>query len=88
MEVLFNFFMAITPLVAVGGALFLGWRYVRSKEQRGISTGEIGRLQERVLQLEESLGAMSQEVERLNESQRFTEHLLAERATGSRPTTT
>ncbi len=68
------------PMLLVGGAAFyLGLRVVRAFERRSAATAELVALQERLSRLEETVGGVSNQVERLVDGQEFTTRLLNER---------
>ena len=66
-----------------GGLLYLGVRVVRAMERRGVSSGELVALRARVDLLEESLNTQSEAMRRMEEGQRFTERLLAQRSSAA-----
>lgn len=70
--------VAISSSVAVMGTI--AWAYVeRLKIRQGASTKQLGSIDERLARMENAIDAMSVEVERISEGQRFTTKLLAER---------
>jgi hypothetical protein len=67
-----------------GGLLYLGVRAVRALERRSTASAELTTLKERLELLEETVGAQAEAMRRVEDGQRFTERLLAERS-GSVP---
>lgn len=51
-----------------------------NRNRRGADPAQLQRLEERLVRIEQAIDAMSVEVERISEGQRFTTKLLAERA--------
>jgi hypothetical protein len=66
-------------LLGGAAAFYLGLRVVRAFERRAGATAEVAALQERVLRLEETVGTLSTELERVAEGSEFTARLLEER---------
>lgn len=64
----------------IGGLFYLGLRWVRAVERRNTGRTELEAVRERVAALEEELGRTTADVERLQEEQRFTTRLLADRS--------
>jgi hypothetical protein len=76
-------FMVLSILfwgVVIGGGFYLGFRFVRAFELRGVDRQQLLELREQMLRLEEQVDSMTHDVERLTEEQRFTTRLLAERS--------
>jgi hypothetical protein len=63
-----------------GGVLYLGTRYVRAVERRGVSRAEIAGLTERLARLEEAVANVADDVGRVEEGQSFATRVLTERA--------
>jgi len=75
--------MASLMLVAIafwgsvlGGAFYLGLRYVRAVERRGTQDLAVADLQARIAALEEASDTLRSDVERLETGQEFTTRLL------------
>jgi hypothetical protein len=66
-----------------GGVLYLGARYVRAVERRGVSRAEIAGIAERMARLEEAVASVADDVERVEEGQSFATRVLTERAVGA-----
>ena len=78
--------LAWAPYLVGGGiALWLGARYVRAVERRNVGGAELAEIKERLLRLEESLGQVSDDVQRVAEGQQFTTRVLADRARPAEP---
>ena len=63
-----------------GGLLYLGVRAVRALERRSTASAEFTALRERVEMLEETVSTQAEAMRRVEEGQRFTDRLLAERS--------
>ena len=71
---------AYLPWLLFGGGLFyLGVRAVRALERRSTASAELVALRERLESLEETVSAQAEAMRRVEDSQRFTDRLLAER---------
>ena len=68
-----------------GGLLYLGVRAVRALERRSTASAELTALRERVEMLEETVSTQAEAMRRVEEGQRFTDRLLAERSGALRP---
>lgn len=71
-------------LIPIVLGVVLGTRAVRAYESRGLEPREIRALDGRIERLERAMEDVNVALERLNEQQRFTTKLLAERS-GERP---
>jgi hypothetical protein len=70
--------VAISSSVAIMGTI--AWAYVeRLKIRQGANAKQLGSIDERLARMENAIDAMSLEVERISEGQRFTTKLLADR---------
>ena len=70
--------VAISSSVAIMGTI--AWAYVeRLKIRQGANARQLGSIDERLARMENAIDAMSLEVERISEGQRFTTKLLADR---------
>ena len=77
----------------IGGTIMLGLVLqaavtIWSKRRRGggeIPEGSVARLEDRLSRIEQAVEAISVEVERISEGQRFTTRLLSERASERAP---
>ncbi len=68
----------------VWGLGYLAYVWIKSRSQRSLP-GEVGReLREQLSQLQVSVDAMSVEIERISEAQRFTTKVLTERSDPAR----
>ena len=65
--------------VVVGGGGYLLLRVVRAMEGRGRDQDRLRTLEERILLLEETLASATHAIDRLDDEQRFTTRLLADR---------
>jgi hypothetical protein len=63
-----------------GGLLYLGVRAVRALERRSTANTELTTLRERLDLLEETVSAQADAMRRVEDGQRFTERLLADRS--------
>ena len=63
-----------------GGLLYLGVRAVRALERRSAGGAELIALRERLESLEETVSAQADAMRRIEDGQRFTERVLAERS--------
>jgi hypothetical protein len=83
------FFVMLLPLLLYGVpgvlALYLAFRFVRAFERRGGERNELEALRSRIAQLEEDLARNSATIAEIEEGQRFTTRLLAERAGNGTP---
>lgn len=83
----YEFLIALTS-IAIGGAtamtliVTIGKAILRRRSVPGEGGGEVAmaRLDDRLSRIEQAIDAMSVEVERISEGQRFTTRLLAERS--------
>jgi hypothetical protein len=66
-----------------GGVLYLGARYVRAVERRGVSREEIASIADRLGRLEEAVANVADDVERVEEGQSFATRVLTERPVSS-----
>jgi hypothetical protein len=70
--------VAISSSVAIMGTI--AWAYIeRLKIRQGATPKQLGSIDERLARMENAIDAMSVEVERISEGQRFTTKLLADR---------
>ena len=70
--------VAISSSVAIMGTI--AWAYVeRLKIRQGANAKQLGSIDARLARMENAIDAMSLEVERISEGQRFTTKLLADR---------
>lgn len=70
--------VAISSSVAVLGTI--AWAYIeRLKLRQGANANQLGSIDERLSRMENAIDAMSVEVERISEGQRFASKLLADR---------
>jgi len=67
-------------LLLIGGGLYLGARYLRILARRRGAGPSLAKAGDRITELEEAVGRMSQVVNRLSDGQRFTSGLLSSRA--------
>ena len=71
--------VAISSSVAIMGTI--AWAYVeRLKLRQGANAKQLGSIDDRLARMENAIDAMSVEVERISEGQRFTTKLLSDRA--------
>jgi hypothetical protein len=69
-------------LGGVGVVSILTWAHVQQQRlKHGGAPGNVESLHERLARIENAIDAMSVEVERISEGQRFTTRLLSERST-------
>lgn len=61
-----------------GSVLFLGLRAVRAFERRTRGGGDLGPMSDRLARLEAAVAALATDVQRIEESQEFTTHLLGD----------
>lgn len=75
-------FVLIVLLSAIfwGTVLYLGVRVVRAFERRSRGGGELADVAERLARLEAAVAALTTDMDRIEEGQRFTTHLLGEAA--------
>jgi hypothetical protein len=79
--------VAISSSVAIMGTI--AWAYIeRLKLKPGATNKQLGSIDERLARMENAMDAMSLEVERISEGQRFTTRLLSERSADLEPTPT
>ena len=71
--------VTLLPFFGGAAALYVGIRFARAFERRGIDHTEVQALHRRVARLEEELARAAVDVGRLEQEQRFTLRLLAER---------
>jgi hypothetical protein len=70
----------------IGGTIMLGLllqaivSVIKSRRKNDVSDTSLGRIEDRLTRIEQAVDAMSVEVERISEGQRFTTRLLSERA--------
>ena len=70
--------VAISSSVAIMGTI--AWAYIeRLKLRQGANAQQLSSIDERLTRMENAIDAMSVEVERISEGQRFTTKLLSER---------
>lgn len=70
--------VAISSSVAILGTI--AWAYIeRLKLRQGANFKQLGSIDERLSRMENAIDAMSIEMERISEGQRFTTKLLADR---------
>jgi len=62
-----------------GGVLYLGARYVRAVERRGVARAEISDIAERLSRLEEAVANVADDVERVEQGQSFATRVLTSR---------
>ena len=74
--------VVILPLLVVGAGVHLA---LRAFERRGTDRHESLSLQERLERIEEELGRIAGQVERLDEGQQFTQRLLGKQSSGIPP---
>ena len=79
MPLLFVVYPLFWALVIAGGGYLL-LRAVRAMEGRGRDQDRLRTLEDRVILLEETLAAATHAIDRLEDEQRFTTRLLADRA--------
>jgi hypothetical protein len=79
MELAVGVLMIGVPYLGAAIALYFGVRFVRAFERRTLERNELQALEQRVSQLEEELQQTAAATERLEEEQRFTLKVLAER---------
>jgi hypothetical protein len=77
----------LIPLGFGAAAVYLGVRFVRAVEGRGGDRRELEALRERLAHLEDEVAQARDGIDRLEESQRFTERLLSDRPGRSPPPT-
>ena len=78
----------ITGVMFLATVALISAIVVRLMDRRGDGDPKrVERLEERIARLEGSIEAMSSEMERLGEGQRFMTKLLAERSPGATPAT-
>ena len=70
------------------GALYVALRFVRAFELRGVDRAELQELRSRVARLEEETDRAAGEIRELEDGQRFTTRVLAERSGGVAPPAT
>jgi archaellum component FlaC len=71
--------VAISSSVAIMGTI--AWAYIeRLKIRQGANPKQLGSIDERLARMENAIDAMSLEVERISEGQRFTTKLLTDRS--------
>ena len=70
----------VGSFVLAGGLGYAVYAWLKSKWQRPISADSLRELRDQISQLQTSVDAISLEVERVSEGQRFATKLLAERA--------
>ena len=85
MDQLLILLVTLLPFVGGAAALYVGIRFARAFERRGVDHTEVQALHRRVARLEEALARATLDVGRLEQEQRFTLRLLAERP-DARPT--
>ncbi len=79
--------VAISSSVAIMGTI--AWAYIeRLKLKPPATSKQLGAIDERLARMENAIDAMSVEVERISEGQRFTTKLLSERSAEMEPTPT
>jgi len=79
--------VAISSSVAIMGTI--AWAYIeRLKLRPGATTKQLGSIDERLARMENAIDAMSLEVERISEGQRYTTKLLSDHSTEPEPTPT
>ncbi|HUF31320.1 MAG TPA: hypothetical protein VMM77_11780 [Gemmatimonadaceae bacterium] len=79
--------VAISSSVAIMGTI--AWAYIeRLKLRPGATSKQLGSIDERLARMENAIDAMSLEVERISEGQRFTARLLADNSTETERTPT
>jgi len=61
-----------------GTVLYLGVRLVRALEQRSRQGNDLTTMTERLARLEAAVGALTADIDRIEEGQRFTTRLLSE----------
>lgn len=83
---LFATLYALTPLVGGGAVIYLGVRFGRAFERRGVERSDVQALRDQVAGLEEELARTRVEVDSLVEAQRFNLKLLDERYGALPPT--
>jgi hypothetical protein len=70
--------VAISSSVAIMGTI--AWAYIeRLKIRQGANAQQLGSIDERLARMENAIDAMSIEVERISEGQRFATKLLSDR---------
>ena len=68
-----------TTLIGVAGSI--AWAWVRSKRgSSALPDGSLARIEQRLERMEQAIDAMSVEMERVSEGQRFTTRLISEQA--------
>jgi hypothetical protein len=68
----------LLSVVFWGTVLYLGVRLVRALEYRSRQGGDLTAMTERLARLEAAVGALTTDVDRIEEGQRFTTRLLSE----------
>lgn len=86
-EGVFAITLALMPYVIGTGALWIAWRFVRTREHQANDLHSTRQLEQRVQFLEETLGRMSTQLEQITQSQEFTAELLEARSKDPRRTT-
>ena len=77
--------VAISSSVAIMGTI--AWAYIeRLKLRPGATIKQLGSIDERLARMENAIDAMSLEVERISEGQRFTTKLLSAHSAEPTPT--
>ena len=81
-------FMMLPAVLVWGSLVYVALRFVRAFERRGGDREQVAALSERLQRIEETLGTLGSDVNRLEESQRFTTRLLSERSPATGPPAT
>ena len=72
------FLVMLLSVVVWGTVLYLGVRLVRALEYRSRQGSDLTAMNERLARLEAAVGALTTDVDRIEEGQRFTTRLLSE----------